>query len=295
MKKVPFLPVKIGSAKKISKYFLGFGESLSHMFPSLDFNLHQSNIDFDSREWLGLGLFVSAIYAFVLFDAVFLLLLYVRGVFSFALGIGIVVALMTGASIFLYFSMYPKLIVGRKVKNIERNMPLALNHIFVQVRSGVTMFNAMNSVASEKYGKLSEEFGKAVTDINTGRSDMDALEKLAVNNPSLIFRRVIWQIVNALKSGADIGNTLKEIVDNITMEQKTAIKKYGSELNPLSLFYMMLVVIFPTLGVVFLLVLSSFIGAAISVHLLLIAILALLVVVQVMFVGLIKNKRPIGL
>lgn len=295
MKRIPFIPLTLERAKRVSHYFLGVGESLSKMFPSLGLHLQQSEIDFDPREWIGLAFFIALVYAFLSFYVVFSVVLYIQGIFLFALGIGFVVGLSMATAMFFYFSMYPKLAVRRKIRDIEGNISHVLRHMLVQVRSGVTLFNAMTAVASGGYGRLSEEFGKAVTDINTGVSEVDALEKLAFYNPSLFFRRVIWQMVNAMKSGADIGHTLKEIVDNIISEQKTAIKKYGSELNPLSLFYMMLVVIFPTLGIVFLLVMFSFVGAGFSVEILLMGILAILLVVQVMFVGLIKNKRPVGL
>jgi len=295
MKKIPFLPIKTRKAKKISRYFLGVGESLSKISKNLDFNLHQSGIDMDSREWMGIGFFVSVVYAFIAFDAVFITVLYLTAKFPVAIGVGFAVGAGIGGVMVMYFSMYPKLLLRKKIRSIENNIPHVLNQLLVEVRSGVTVFNAMNSIMFAGYGKLSEEFGKAVTDINTGKSEVEALEALAINNPSLFLRRVIWQLVNAMKSGADIGSILKEIVDNITSEQKTAIKKYGSELNPLSLFYMMLVVIFPTLGIVFLLVLFSFVGMSISIELILVGILALLAVIQVMFAGLIKNKRPVGL
>ena len=121
-----------------------------------------------------------------------------------------------------------------------------------------------------------------------------ALEELARDNPSLHFRRIMWQIVNSLNSGADIGSTVKEIVDNIVAEQRTAIKKYGSELNPLALFYMILVVIFPTLGIIFLLVLFSFVGTAMSIEVILMGILAMVTFAQFMFMGIMKFRR-IGL
>ena len=78
-------------------------------------------------------------------------------------------------------------------------------------------------------------------------------------------------------------------------DQKAAIKKYGSELNPLVLFYMVLVVIFPTLGIVFLLVLSSFVAAAFDMQVVMTAVLVFLVLVQLMFIGLVKSKRPLGI
>ena len=105
----------------------------------------------------------------------------------------------------------------------------------------------------------------------------------------------IWQIVNALKSGSDIGQTLKQIVNDLAVEQRVAIKKYGSELNPLALFYMMLVVIFPTLGIVFILILFSFVSVAIDIHVILMGVLAFLLIFQIMFIGMIKSKRPVGI
>lgn len=295
MKRLPFIPFRLEVARGISRHFLGFGEMMEKMFPQLDFYLQQSQMSFEKREWLGLSFFVSLVYSSVLFVALTLLMFTLRGILPLAIGVGFAGALAIGTAIFFYFSFYPRLVVKKKVRDIESNIPYVLNHLLVEVRSGVTMFNAMSSLIAGKYGRLSDEFAKVVTEINTGKSEADALENMAVNNPSLYLRRVIWQMVNALKSGADIGMTLKEIVDNVTSEQKTSIKKYGSELNPLSLFYMMLVVIFPTLGIVFMLVMFSFIGVAFSMELLLLGVLGLLVLMQVMFVGLIKNKRPTGL
>ncbi|MBL7160269.1 MAG: type II secretion system F family protein [Candidatus Aenigmarchaeota archaeon] len=295
MKRIPFIPLGMVRAKRVSHRFLGFGETMSKMFPSMEFHLHQSGLDFDSREWLGLAFFVSLIYFILLLPLTSAVIYTIRPILQFAFGIGFAVSAGIAVSILFYFSMYPRLMVKRKVKDIEGQIPHVLNHLLVEVRSGVTMFNAMSAIAYGGYGRLSKEFGKAVTDINTGMSEIDALEKITAKTPSLFFRRVIWQMVNAMRSGADIGDILKEIVDNITADQKTALKKYGSELNPLSLFYMMLVIIFPTLGIVFSLVMFSFIGVEFSIELLLVGMLALISVVQVMFVGLIKNKRPVGI
>jgi pilus assembly protein TadC len=118
---------------------------------------------------------------------------------------------------------------------------------------------------------------------------------LARQNPSLYFRRIMWQMVNALKSGADIGDTIKQIVDTLSEEQRIAIKKYGAQLNPLALMYMIFAVIFPTLGITFLLVVSSFIGIGIDIQYVLLGILGFLLMFQFMIIGLIKSRRPIGI
>lgn len=295
MKKVPFLPLTIQRAKLLGRHYLGWGESFSKFFPGLDFELQQARIPFEAREWLGIGFFGSLMYFLLLFGILISLTLTLQMAVTLAVVISLLVGFAVGGVIFLYFAFFPKLHTKRKIKNIENNLPYALNHMLIQVRSGVTLFQAIVSIAWSNYGLLSEEFKKTVSEINTGKSEINALERLARDNPSMPFRRILWQMVNALKSGSDIGLVLKSIVENIASEQKVAIKRYGSTLNPLALFYMMLVVIFPTLGIVFILILFSFVGATINIQVILLGILGFLVFVQIMFMGLVKNKRPTGI
>jgi flagellar protein FlaJ len=293
-KRIPLLPFPLDKAMKFSKRFIGIGESLSHMFPGLEFNLEQSDLKFDAREWMALAFFTGLFYFLVLFGPLSLVTLAariepVRGVM-----ISFLVGFVIGLVSLIYLALYPKLTVTKKVNQVERFLPYGLHHLLIEVRSGVPLYNALVSIAQSKYGMLSHEFRRAVNEINTGKSEIAALEMLARDNPSLYFRRVVWQMVNALKSGADIGVTIKQIVDNLGEEQRIAIKKYGAQLNPLALMYMIFCVIFPTLGITFLLVISSFIGVGFDVQYMLIGILIFLLMFQFMLIGLIKSRRPIG-
>ncbi|MBI2076072.1 MAG: hypothetical protein HYT72_02375 [Candidatus Aenigmarchaeota archaeon] len=100
-----------------------------------------------------------------------------------------------------------------------------------------------------------------------------------------------FKVFSGIKSGSDVGSILKSIIDNISSEQKIAIRRYGSQLNPLTLVYMMIAVIIPSMGITFLMVLSSFSGASFSESTFWF-ILAFLVIFQFMFLGLIKSRRP---
>ncbi|MBU0530138.1 MAG: type II secretion system F family protein [Candidatus Aenigmatarchaeota archaeon] len=294
MKRIPFVPLSIDKAKKITRRFLGIGENLSRMFPNLDFQLRQTKVDMEPREWMAI-----AFYAGLTYFALVFAVLFIYAVKTFALlqavllsgGFGFLVGLIT----MVYIAMYPKLFVSRNIRDIDSFLPQALHHLLVQVRSGITLYDSMVSIARSNYGMVSKIFRQSVNEINTGKSEIEALEYLARENPSLYFRRVLWQMINALKSGSDIGDTIKNIVDNLVLEQRVAIKKYGAQLNPLALFYMVLVVIFPTLGIIFLLVLFSFIGTLFNIELILIGILGFITIFQFMFMGLIKSKRPPGI
>ncbi len=292
IEKIPFMPLGAKTLKRVSRHYLGWGENLSKIFPSLEWELEQARFGFEPREWAAVAFFSMLNYFFAVFGALFILLLFLRVFVMLAFAVSILVALGIGMGVFMFQIFYPKLFIGRKIKELEKNLPFVLHHMLIHIRSGVPLFSALVSVSKANYGLLSKEFERVVNEITTGMSEIGGLEMIARENPSIFFRRVIWQLVNSLKSGADIGSTLKEIVDNLMNEQRVAIRKYGAELNPLALFYMILVVIFPTLGIIFLLVLFSFVGTAFNIHLIMIGILGFLVVFQFLFIGMIKTKRP---
>jgi flagellar protein FlaJ len=294
--KVPFSFLPPSKTRAVAHHYLGWGEWLARIFPFIEWELHQADFEFEAREWLSVAFHTFLVHFSFMFSLMFLVLLGGGIELVRALLISLLIGFGEGFFVLVYLVFYPRLFVRRKTKDLERNLPTSLHHLLIEVRAGVPLFNSIVSVAKSDYGVLSQEFSKAVTEINTGKSEIAALEMLARNNPSLHFRRVLWQIVNALKSGADIGETLKTIVDAAVADQRVAIKRYGSQLNPLALFYMLFFVIFPTLGVVFMLMIFTFIGSfAFSLEYLLIGVLAYLVLFQFMFMGMIKTKRPTGI
>lgn len=293
--KLPFIPMSESRSRTIARHYIGLGERFAKFFPGLSFSLKQAEFDMGHREWVALGMYSALIYFSITFSALLAAFTLSGMDLGKVLGISFLGGFAIGSTVFFYFGYYPKLFVIKRVRAIEANLPHALRQLLIQVRSGMSLYNAIASVARRDYGLLSEAFRDVIKQVNTGRSEIEALEEMARKNPSLNLRRIMWQITNAMRTGADVGGTLKEIVDNIMTEQKVEIKNYGASLNPLALFYMMVVVIFPTLGIVFLLVMSSFVGLGIDLQLILMGILGFLAVFQVMFIGIVKTKRPTGI
>jgi len=295
MKRVPLIPFPLEKITRVSRFFLGFGDMFSGLFPSLDWSLQQSDIKMESREWISVSLFSATFYFILLFGLMSGITSAAGMMGPQAIGVSFLVGFSIAGASFFYINMYPKLLSKKKIRNLNENLPYALHHLLIQVRSGVPLFNCLVSISKSGYGELSNEFKNAVNEINTGKSEIESMETLARENPSLYFRRVMWQLVNALKSGADIGLTIKEIVDKLAVEQTMAIKKYGAQLNTIAMLYMVFCVIMPTMGITFLLVLGSFIGLSINMEYILLGILGFLVLFQFMLIGMIKAKRPVGI
>jgi len=195
--------------------------------------------------------------------------------------------------VFLQQLTYPKIYSGKRVKNIERNLLGALQDIMIQLNSGVPLFDIMVNISRGGYGGVSDEFSKAVKDINAGKPQVETLEEMAAVNPSLFFRRAIWQLVNGMKSGANMSNVVSEIINLMSEEQILQIQRYGSQLNPLAMFYMLAVVIIPSLGTTFMIMMSSFISLSeFATKLMFWGLYGMVIFFQILFIGVIKSKRP---
>jgi flagellar protein FlaJ len=191
---------------------------------------------------------------------------------------------------FFTFANYPKIKAKKLSRELEKDLTYALRHMLIEVRSGISLYESMVSV-SEGYGEASKEFNRIVKDINGGKPQVEALEDSIVRNPSTQYRRAMWQMINALKSGTDVSNTLETLVDSMIKQQKMEVEKYGKELNPYILVYLMIAVIMPSLGVTFLIVLSTFTGIGLN-NFMFYQMLAGLVLFQLFFLNFVKSKRP---
>ncbi len=285
---IPFVPFPPKAAVKMSRSFFPLSARLVKMFPDLDVQLRQSNMEMNAKDYLSIALFAFSFWFFLMFVATFPLFVkmsLMMGLFS--LGLSFIVSLV----VFMNILYYPKLIVARRVNNMERNLVFSLRYIVIQIKSGVPLFDAFESVAGAGYGALSAEFGRLVKEVSSGIALTDAIENLIYRNPSIILRRVLWQMVNSIKSGVDVGNSLSLMLQNISQEQMVEIRKYGSQLNPMALMYMMFAVIIPTLGLTLLMVFSLFSGFTFQQSMFYL-ILVVLTVFQFSFIGIIKSRRP---
>lgn len=280
-KRIPFVPFSLEKTLNLSKNFLWLSNYIIKFFPRLDQNLLQADMKIRSREYLSIAIFSSIFWFFL----IFLILLPIS--FKIAFLLGIFFLFLT----FNYILFYPKLLIHRKNRDVERNLIFVVKHLLVQVKSGVSLFDAMVSVAKENYGEISKDFEICVKQISTGKDQIEALEEMVLRNPNFSFRRVIWQIINTLRTGSDLSTSLLSISNELTNEQAIKIRKYGSQLAPLALMYLIITIILPTLGTNFIVVFSSFGGISLppAFFILIIFVVALF---QFTFLGMIKNRRP---
>lgn len=191
---------------------------------------------------------------------------------------------------FLFMTHTVDVHIRKRQKEIEKEILFAGRFILVKIESGEPFLNALID-ASKSHGGAGKYFREIVDDINLGTPIEKALDNAIEYSPSENFRRILMQVNNSLKTGIDVADTLRSILKQITNEQIISIKEYGKKLNSLAMFYMLIGVVVPALGVTMFIVISSFFSIQIEFSYLLFAAF-MLMFLQFLFISLFKSIRP---
>ena len=189
---------------------------------------------------------------------------------------------------FSFLKLKAKII--KRQKEIDREVLFAGQYLLIKLHAGKPLLNALIDT-SNSYGVASKYIKEIVNDIDTGSSLEIALQNAMTYSPSEKFRKILFHINNALKLGIDVTIPLKASLDDITKEQGIEIERYGKKLNTVVIFYMIVAIILPSIGMTLFIVLSSFINFTISTNHF-IVIIAFVMLIQLMFISVFKSVRP---
>lgn len=197
------------------------------------------------------------------------------------------------AMVFFYLMLYPEAARLRRQKEMDYEIVFAGRHIVIALKSGMPLFDTFVG-ASSGYGAVSAEFAKIVDRVVLGVPVTQAIREVVQNNPSKYFTRMLMQIANSLSSGADVGNSLESVLDQISKEQLISLKEYSQKLTPMVMFYMVFGIIVPSLGIVLATVILSALssGEIGPPSGLLVLVFFVIALIQFLFLGFIESSRP---
>ena len=298
MPRIPFSVLPHRTVSTISNSFKRQLRSLMWFFPMLERDLMRIEIEVEPDAY-----FTSAIFSFIVaFIAVSVLLLAFSAA-SRPVGIAtpsdplllLGISFAVSFSMFMYIVLWPGWKSQQRSADIERNLLFAIRHLTVQTNAGVPLFRAIVSVSEERgglgYGSVSDEFRKIVKDVEGGKDLSQVLEESARHNSSHYYERIMWQLANATRAGAPINKTLTELLNYLAEEQRITVRTYGAQLSPLALMYMLTTIVGPTLILILMMTISTFVALPLNVTTFGIMLLVL-ILVQVFFIGLIKSRGP---
>ena len=231
-------------------------------------------------------MFVSLIYTLMVSIIVIFIVL------RYKLGIAVIILLfpISFLLLFSYFLKFPELRMIKRGKNIEREAVFVGRFLLIELASGINLYSALKGIA-ENFEYSGKVFKQIVDNVRMGTSIEESLNAAVEECPSRNLRRIMWQVMNSLQTGTDVTKALTSITEQISKEQMIEIKQYGKRLNPLAMFYMVLAVIIPSLGISLLIILSTLINFTMNLPLLIIVAVGV-GFIQFMFISMIKSSRP---
>ncbi len=198
--------------------------------------------------------------------------------------------------LFFFFFFYhifknrPLLEIKKRRQKIDRDLLFSGQYMLVKLQSGLPLFNTLIHVSKE-YNETGFFFREIVQDINLGTPIEKAMAKARDYCPSENMKKILAEVVTSLKTGADVVDTLKNTLEQISTNLLLEVKAYNKKLNSIMMFYMILGTVLPSIGIALMVIFLSFAGVNIN-NSILIIVVGLLVLMQLMFIAMVNNARP---
>ena len=230
----------------ISDLFAGVSnKGPGNFFTNIQEDLYKANIMMPAKKYIALSVGVAAISAVFMGILFAIMLTIVMG------PLGSIAGLLAGVFIFFIVLVIAKSQPKSKVKArsdaFSKEMPFALRHMSTQLTSGSGLLETMRSIAKSDYGVLSEEFQRAIMEIERGATIEESFERMNLRIESPGLKKSTRQIISTLRTGGNLAATLKIIAEEIAREMRLKLKDYIQILNTFALMYMFAVVIAPVL------------------------------------------------
>lgn len=257
--RVPFLLIQ--PRKGFSRKLRHIASNILLLMPSTKYDLNELSDAFEPEDYVSAAALSAAIVG-AFFGIIVGVITAARTGLSLPLTIGLAVA--AAVSTLAFYLFYPGIMVRKIAQQTDNDLVFAMRELALQIESGVTLYEGMSNLAQSDYGYVSRGFAKAVHEINSGVPEKKALQRMALRSESEFLKKVIWQLLTAIDSGAPLAPTLRTIVDGLMVERFRIVKEYSGSLNFLILMYMLVAAAIPSIGMTFMILLSTFSGLGLS-------------------------------
>lgn len=230
---------------------------------------------------------------YMLKKQVIILLLVLCVLISFLTGIEIgAMFLIIVFMLYVFVLYYPDMKDKRSYSDLNQELPYALRHMGIELKSGKGLHDAMLTIRNADYGSLSREFTRVLEEIKFGKSTEDSLLEMSHRVKSEGLSRSIHQIIGTLRVGGNLASSLEIIAQDISFDMQIKLKEYSQKLNSFILIYTFLVILAPVISLIMLMAGSTVMGDIISSELLFV-IYGIFFPLVVIFMGLfIKKLEP---
>ena len=193
---------------------------------------------------------------------------------------------------YTFILTYPKIKEQRSYSDLNQELPYALRHMGIELKSGKGLHDALITIKDADYGSLSKELNRVLEEVKFGKSTEDSLLEMTHRVNSEGLTRATYQIISTLRVGGNLANSLEIIAQDISFDMQIRLKEYSQKLNSFILIYTFIAILAPVISLIMLMAGSTVMGDIISSELLFV-IYTIFFPLVVVFMGMfIKKLEP---
>lgn len=172
--------------------------------------------------------------------------------------------LVSVGMIYVFMIKYPQIKQQRSYSDLSFELPYALRHMGVELKSGKGLHDTLITVSNADYGSFSNELTRALEEVRYGKSTENALLEMSNRVNSEGLSRCVQQIVGTLRVGGNLANNLEIIADDISFDMHIKLKDYSQRLNAFILIYTFIAILAPIILLIMLMAASTVMGDIVS-------------------------------
>ncbi len=162
--------------------------------------------------------------------------------------------------IYIFVFYYPQIQKQRNYSDINQELPYALRHMSIELKSGKGLHDTLRTIKNANYGSISQEFNRILEEIKFGKTTEDSLIEMSDRIKSEGLTRAIHQIISTLRVGGNLSNSLDIIAKDISFDMQIKLKEYSQKLNSFILIYTFIAILTPVISLVMLMASSTVMG-----------------------------------
>lgn len=194
--------------------------------------------------------------------------------------------------LYIFLKFFPEIKQKRSYSDLNQELPYALRHMGIELKSGKGLHDTLITVSNANYGSFSQELNRVLEQVRYGESTENALLEMSNRVGSDGLSRSVQQIVGTLRVGGNLAHSLEVIADDISFDMHVKLKDYSQRLNSFILIYTFIAILAPVILLIMLMAASTVMGDIIPSNII-IVMYVVLFPMTVVFMGiLIKKLEP---
>lgn len=194
--------------------------------------------------------------------------------------------------LYIFMKFFPQIKQKRKYNDLNQELPYALRHMGIELKSGKGLHDTLITVANANYGSFSRELTRVLEQVRYGRSTENALLEMSNRINSDGLSRSVQQIVGTLRVGGNLANSLEIIADDISFDMHVKLKDYSQRLNAFILIYTFVAILAPVILLIMLMAASTVMGDIIPSNLIMVMYVGLFPMIIVVMGLFVKKLEP---